>query len=281
MVSVTDALIEAPERVNYHTGMLLDEQDFRDEQIYHRGRLARALAWLHGPGTVGGLQVVAEETAGREELKIEPGLAIDYAGRLIELRETHCLDLTAWFAGLAESDSHALNRATYGKPYDGVVTDVFIAFSECPRGKMPAFATGPFDALDAVQDSRIRDAFRLEFHIRDRTVDATPPVPVERWSAVNPGAPLTELKAAILDSNTWKPIAEFRRDQNGNAQPVPQPEHMSGQDPTSLLIARVTVPASQGETTADAPLRNVERAVSVDNTIRQFVYSPGALLKLA
>jgi hypothetical protein len=34
-----------PERAAYATGMLLDAQDFIDEQTYHRGRLARALAF--------------------------------------------------------------------------------------------------------------------------------------------------------------------------------------------------------------------------------------------
>ena len=46
-----------PERAAYATGMLLDAQDFIDEQTYHRGRLARALALLAGGGTLAGLEV--------------------------------------------------------------------------------------------------------------------------------------------------------------------------------------------------------------------------------
>ena len=41
----------APERVNYATGVLLQAEDFRDEQTYHRGRLATALRHLVGFGT--------------------------------------------------------------------------------------------------------------------------------------------------------------------------------------------------------------------------------------
>ena len=47
----------AAERPSYATGILLDAQDFTDEQTYHRGRLARALASLTGGGTLAGLRV--------------------------------------------------------------------------------------------------------------------------------------------------------------------------------------------------------------------------------
>jgi hypothetical protein len=74
-----------PERVNYATGVLLDAADFRDEQTYHRGRLARALRYLVGFGTIAGLRVVPPAATDAElELRVEPGLAIDRYGRLIE-----------------------------------------------------------------------------------------------------------------------------------------------------------------------------------------------------
>ena len=48
---------EPPDRVFYATGVLLDAKDFQDEQMYHRARLARALAYAHSSGTVAGLRV--------------------------------------------------------------------------------------------------------------------------------------------------------------------------------------------------------------------------------
>ena len=39
--------------------------------------------------------------------------------------------------------------------------DIFLAFHPCERGYTPAFASGPFDALDASQPSRVRDAYEL------------------------------------------------------------------------------------------------------------------------
>src|SRR5262245_1972829 len=54
-----DPLVRLPraERPAYATGMLLDAQDFQDEQTYHRARLARALSALAGSGTLAGLEV--------------------------------------------------------------------------------------------------------------------------------------------------------------------------------------------------------------------------------
>jgi hypothetical protein len=45
----------------------------------------------------------------------------------------------------------------FGAPFNGVIADVFLNFVVCERGKTPAFASGPFDALDAIAPSRLRD----------------------------------------------------------------------------------------------------------------------------
>ena len=67
--------VPQPERAAYATGMLLDVQDFIDEQTYHRGRLARALAFLAGGGTLAGLEVTHRPAdAGQpEEIQVAPG----------------------------------------------------------------------------------------------------------------------------------------------------------------------------------------------------------------
>jgi len=59
MAKVEDTLPrqENPDRVNYVTGVLLGAEDFQAEQDYHRGRLARALAYAMGHGTLAGLEV--------------------------------------------------------------------------------------------------------------------------------------------------------------------------------------------------------------------------------
>src|SRR5262245_20848451 len=157
------------DRVFYATGILLAADDFDAEQTYHRGRLARALAYLHGSGTVAGLRVVVvprlEQGAdpdfpnGREEERgVQPGLAPDRLGRLIEIPREVCLRLDRWYQA---EPVDRLRTALHGAPANGVIVDLFVRYMSCERGKTPALAAGPFDALDAVQPSRLRDAYEL------------------------------------------------------------------------------------------------------------------------
>src|SRR5262245_3370351 len=165
-----------PQRAAYATGMLLDAQDFVDEQTYHRGRLARALAFLAGGGTLAGLKVTyrAKDATHPEEIQVAPGVAVDRLGRLVEVPRPACLRLDRWFDGEAARDGgDTLRRAALGQftnatskriepagalPARAVVADVFLRFVACENGLTPSFAAGPFDALDAVSASRVRDA---------------------------------------------------------------------------------------------------------------------------
>ena len=106
----------APQRPHYATGILLDAGDFRDEQTYHRGRLANAVAALTGGGTLAGLRVVHvpgdEDVV--EEIRVTAGLAADRLGRLVEVSRPACLRLERWWeATLAEDEGDTLVRATY------------------------------------------------------------------------------------------------------------------------------------------------------------------------
>ena len=89
--ALTDPLAGAllPERLHYHTGVMLDREDFRAEQADQRGRLARLARYLHGQGTAAGLEALYEPAlaptpldAGHEaRVNVAPGLAIDRLGR--------------------------------------------------------------------------------------------------------------------------------------------------------------------------------------------------------
>lgn len=279
-----DLLQKAPmpaDRVFYATGILLDAQDFGAEQTYHRSRLARALAYLHGTGTAAGLRVEWEEPlqpgddpafpAGREEmLRVHPGIAIDRLGRIVEVPRAACIRLDRWYDGQAPDD---LEQALHGEPFNGVVADVFIRFVTCEHGKTPAFAAGPFDALDAVQPSRLRDFYQLELVVRKET---DPPLPGNPWpdlSAITGEENArTVLHEAILDA--WREGTDWW-DQDG---PVPLAEHGPKQDPTSVFLARLVIPTTEAEAEGVAPLRTAE-PVLVDNDSRQFVYPPGALAR--
>lgn len=266
--------IVPPDRVYYAEGVLLDASDFGAEQSYHRGRLARVLSYLHGSGTAAGLEVVWDERIepgddddfpdGREErLRVEPGIAIDRLGRLIEVGRDWCLRLQSWYDSRPAAELDAAFSAGF------VTADVFLRFVACERGRTPAFASGPFDALDAAVPSRIRDAFDLELVLRDET---DPPLPDSPWPDLTAGTAAQRkenLHQALLDA--WREGTDFL-DAQGNL--VAAQEHPLTVDPSSVFLARVRIPASKA---GDDPPERTDADVEIDNLSRRFVYPPGAL----
>jgi hypothetical protein len=254
-----------PERVHYHTGVLLDRDDFRSEQTYHRGRLARLARYLHGVGTVAGLEVRYEPAAaptpadaGHEErLVITPGLAVDRLGRQIELWERACIRLDAWLAwhcGQAGRRAR-LNGSIW--PSDAavpaaVVADVFLAFRPCAHGRTPAFATGAYDALDATVPARVRDAWLIELVPRDERSAADPalrpplPAPVlpDPAAFADDAARLAALRKHKLQ-HAWSEPQLRRTDGDGL---VLEPEHVRGlHRGDELFLARVVIPVQRAE----------------------------------
>ena len=270
----------APERASYATGMLLDARDFADEQTYHRGRLARALALLGGGGTIGGLEVKHRPAQGTkpEEIEVSPGAAIDALGRLIELQRPACLRLAVWFDGEKDRDDgdtlqlatlDLLNRfvsarveKTGGLPAHAVVADVYVRFVACERGLAPSFASGPFDALDAVAASRVRDAYELSLVPRSDGLD-------DKFNGLPAHGPdLAEIedmdarRAALQDAM----LAAYPRTA-ADGTPVPPPGHAPRADPTSVFLARVLIPVAN----ASKPSARTSDAPIVDNYCRRFI----------
>lgn len=272
MSTQNDPLAQAPQpadRLHYATGVMLDAQDFQAEQTYHRGRLARALSYLHGSGTAAGLRVGWQGPVGPdEEVLVHPGVALDRLGRVIEVPREACIRLNRWYEG---RDPDELNQGLHGAPYDGVVVDVFIRFVACERGKTPSFAAGPFDALDAVVPSRLRDYYELELVTRR---EADPARPADPWSAVrgiaDEAARLAALRTAVFDA--WREGSDRWTDEG----PDPLPEHAAGQDPTSLFLARLVLPAAAGGA-GTRPVRAAAEPVRVENESRLFAYPAQAL----
>lgn len=261
----------APERVNYATGVLLDAQDFRDEQTYHRGRLARALTGLVGFGTVAGLRVTPPEASdGELELKVAPGLAIDRHGRLMELREPWCIRLARWFAAMPTPDIlAAMQAAPRVTPPLAVVVDVFLSAADCARAKTPAFASGPFAALDAVVPARLAETPVLE--LVPRAEGGPDPIPAPRNFWPPPDATDAEKLTAILGS--------FEGAAEGGALD-PLAEHVAGREPSAVLLARVAIPVTLAEDApaGTRPTLDMTQRVSVDNALRPFVFLPGKWL---
>jgi hypothetical protein len=285
----------AAERPSYATGMLLDAQDFTDEQTYHRGRLARVLASLTAGGTLAGLRVshgppTAAPNGHPEEIRVEPGLAIDRLGRLIEVPRPACLRLQNWFDAEAAADggdrlrqgaytnlNRFLSARAIGEagtqnrppiPARGVVADVFLRFIACARGLSPSFATGPFEALDAVATSRVRDAYDLHLIVREGLDDGFNGLPAPGVDLAGI-ADLSERRARLQDAILDSYPASGRAGSPGELDPLP--EHPAGVDRTAVFLARVVVPVGA----ANPPAR-AGAAVIVDGWRLRFI--PSSLL---
>lgn len=277
-------------RPAYATGMLLDAQDFSDEQTYHRGRLARALAFLAGGGTLAGLELEhLPLAAGQvESLQVNPGLAVDRLGRLVEIPRAACIRLPNWWAKL---EAATLIQASYGNlqrfvsqrmadrvvagtlvlPARALVADVFLRFATCPVGLSPSFASGPYDSLNAVSTARLCDAYELRLIARaglDDGYDGLPP-PAGGGAVGDPAATPAVRRDAMQDAILGGYPGEYQ----GDGQALDKaPEQPDGVDTSAVFLGRVFLPvdgATPPGRTVDAPL--------TDNWSRRFL-PPQALL---
>jgi hypothetical protein len=271
--------------------MLLDAQDFTEEQTYHRGRLARALAFLSGGGTLAGLQVrhLPATTTREEEIQVEPGLAVDRLGRLVEVPRPACLRLARWFTAL-QSDPDALGLASHDSlsrfvsqrlsddgtplPARALVADVFIRFAACEVGLTPSFAQGPFDALNAVFTSRLRDAYELRLVPRPGLDDDYSGLPLPPGDPVigDPGAGAAQRRNAVQDAvvvNGYGGVGHAGG--SGDLGAMPDLPALFG-DRSAVFLARVFIPVN-GDT---PPLRGGDPPL-VDNWARRLL-PPVALL---
>lgn len=303
---------EAPDRLHYATGVLLDAGDMLAEQTYHRGRLARALAYLHGAGTVAGLRAEFDphsDAALEGELTVQPGLALDPLGRLVEVPRKACLRVKPWYESYAperlqpQAGSYNVSAefaASHTPPARAVVADLFLRFFTGERGRTPAFASGPWEALDATVPSRLRDGYELRLVPRLASI---PEVPAPPWPRVG-GAPAwpddgeqdlgarrTALREAILSS--WHEgqaglLAALRADDfiPAELKVAGEPPYQEEPDPAWLFLARVVVglsaDAHEQETGADGKARPKRTGtVLVDNTERPLSVPASALARWA
>jgi hypothetical protein len=305
--STVDPLTRQPlgERPVYATGMLLDAQDFLDEQTYHRGRLARVLGAVAGSGTLAGLlvqhqpEVATGPGAGPEEIQVNAGLAVDRLGRLIELPRPACLRLQRWWDaelardGLLQADYASPERFISARaqagatlPARAVVADVFLRFVACPRGLTPAFASGPFDALNAVSVSRLRDAYELQLVPRQNLTDTGLGLPLRPGAFTLPVDQETAEQALAREAAMDDPAADLavRRaalqdavlhGYSRSADELPHgPEHPPTVDASAVFIARVLIPVEPTD-----PTVRLGGAVLVDNHSRRFLPGLGVLAR--
>lgn len=224
-----------PLRVNYANGVLLDEKDFNDEQTYFRGRMGRALAFLHGSGTVAGLAVSASTTE-PHVIVVDAGLALDCFGRLIELSVPYCIRVPEWFATQPEQN---LAESFANGGIDQVVVDLFIRFNVCGRGMTPYLGGGNTEGTDAFTDNRLLDGAAFELEIRtELPADRPTPDPLRGLPAIDPAAPPTPAEA-VAAIKTHKYTRAWDEDQ------------LSGRSDPRVLLSRIQLPCTEGPMTYD------------------------------
>ncbi len=250
-----------PLRVSYATGRMLGVEDFQAEQTYHRGRLARMLALAVGTGTIGGLKVQSPEADTPEdvELQVTPGVAIDRAGRIVEVPYTVCIRVKRYLdQHLQDAPEDVINAFDT----DAIVADVFVSFVACDRGKTPSFATmDDYDATDAFAANRLLDSFAMLLVLRG---EDNPRLPQDPWRVLGATPTLDEVKQHLLDADAAgaAPLVEYPRD--------------PGFDRTAVFLARVRIPATQSDAAAP-PAYDLSQPIHIDNASRLFVY-PGAIV---
>jgi hypothetical protein len=281
---IDDPLVtrQQPERPLYATGLMLGPDDFTAEQSYHRARLARVLAYLHGSGTVSGLEVLweaAQSSGGsvtkEETLRVKPGLAVDRIGRLVEVPADQCVRLDRWYQQQPAATLAAALKPVAGGG-SGITVDVFLRFAACGARLAPAMATGPFDALDAVSPTRVNDQFELTLVVR---LEDKPPVPASPWpdlTGVAADQRPDKIRRALFDS--WQEATRWT-DQDA-LKPAPE-QPATGVDPTAVLLARLVLPATAAATAGGRPVRTAGAAVKPANEVRLFVLPTSAIAHLA
>jgi hypothetical protein len=270
--AAADTLTEARagERVAFATGALLTAEDFLAEQDYHRGRLGRLAAYLHGAGTVAGLDVTVEPLRGETaELRVSPGLAVDRLGRLVELDRESCLRVARWLDQQPEGD------ATAALDGDVVVVDVFIRFHPCPGALQPAFATSGMDTLDAALPSRVRDHAAPSAILRPAGE-----APLPRATTAALGADAAALRR-FKREQLWGQLQLREARRRDGQLLLLEPEHVPGlHDGSELLLARVGVPAVVDVGTG-RPRLDPGRDIAIDNDVRLYSYGNAELALLA
>ena len=145
--------LDPRKRVNYQLGLVLGEDEFRQDQFHHRERDHHATRALHGYGTVSGLGVSYDDATGR--LHVAPGLAVDPAGHLICVPVEYCASLSDWLRDHAESD-----EVSGGLP-PSLPVYVVLCWTECETDDVPIPADSCLSAEDSRAASRIKDSFEL------------------------------------------------------------------------------------------------------------------------
>jgi hypothetical protein len=153
--------LDPNKRVNYLHGLVLGVDEFRQEEYYLLEKNRQHNRALHGYGTVCGLAVEQSAESSGTEIKVKPGMAMNYCGQVIQVPNTQCAVLEEW---LAANSADILERL--GSPAAGSLSlYLMLCYRECETDLVPIPA-GPCQSLEEITAaSRIADNFSLHFSL--------------------------------------------------------------------------------------------------------------------
>ena len=204
------------------------------------------------------------------EIAVTSGLAIDRVGRMIEAPVTVCILLQLWLASQTVSD---LTAAVHS---GNLLVDVFATFAACTRGVTPCFATqDDYDATDAFAANRLLDSFAMQLILR---IDSAPMLPKDPWlpsGAAPTGSVTADIAKALKQSLLLATTGASADSPFTSDGPTPA-EIPPGLDPSSVFLARISIPATAAASPGNPPTFNLS-AITIDNLSRLFLY-PGSLV---
>jgi hypothetical protein len=149
-------------RTKFFHGMLLTDEHLRAEQTYHREALKRMNRHLWGAGIVCGLGVYK---AGGSCIRIDPGMALDCRGNVIELCKTITMDL-------AEVCKEKYPDGCMPEDADPITKYLVLRYTELPADPEPVLTPSddctPGEGTKC-EPSKYREGFCIE--LRDECPD--------------------------------------------------------------------------------------------------------------
>ncbi len=214
------------ERVKYFPRQLLTADDMKADQEYFLNKLRRHNRYLHGWGTVCGLEVLSAAT---DELpwrvEITKGYALGPWGDEIYVGESVFLDLARCGPGTVTDPCDPEFLHTPGSAA-GLQLFMAIKYAECLAKPVRAMPAGCGCEEDACEYSRIRDSFQIECltelppsHeappgpmlcdlIVGKPFPACPPCPAEPWVVLAqitlPASSSEDVKNRSIDNFTYR-----------------------------------------------------------------------------
>jgi hypothetical protein len=149
--------LDPSKHVDYTLGMVLGVDDFTQEFAYQSGRDKWLARELFGYGTVSGLKVSTDQSAGKTRVLVTAGVAVDPQGEIVRVPKSQCAILDDWIA----SNNQAVAEHLGSPAAHAVTLYLVLSYRSCPTDPVPIPGEPCRTADQATAPSRWTDDFQL------------------------------------------------------------------------------------------------------------------------